>query len=105
MRLWHLTLLPLLVALAYVNVRDQRITDPLWAAVAIAGFVLYGAIAWWLWSRAVPRWAGSKVAKVLARKVGVGDRTIAAAAYLVVMAALFLLATWIYVYLEVNLKR
>ena len=43
-RVWHLSLLVLFVAIAIVNIQDQRIRDPRLVALASAGFVAYGLI-------------------------------------------------------------
>lgn len=104
LRLWHLTLLPVLVAFAYVNLRDQRVEGPLLVGLAIAGFVAYGAIAWALWSRGVPRLERSPILQRLAPRLGLGAGTCATVAYLAVMGALFLAASIVYVVLEIQIK-
>ncbi len=86
-RVWHLALLVLLVAIAIRNIQDQGRTEPTLIGLAIAGFLLYGYIRW-LGSRFLQRFAGrfGKLALLIA--------------YLVGMAAFFLVATWIYLAAE-----
>src|SRR4051812_1381896 len=49
LRVWHLWLLSLFVAVAIVNIQDQRRSEPALIALATAGFVLYGLIGWAGW--------------------------------------------------------
>jgi hypothetical protein len=104
LRIWHLTLLPVLVGLAYVNILDQSIEDPLLMGLAIAGFVGYGAIAWWLWSRGVPRLERAHGTERVARWLNLGASTVSLVANLAVMGAMILLASVAYVSLELQLK-
>jgi hypothetical protein len=39
----------LFVAIAIVNIQDQRVHDPILVGVAIAGFALYALIGWGAW--------------------------------------------------------
>ena len=81
LRVWHLALLVLFVAIAIVNIQDQRRGEPVLIALASGGFVLYGLLGWLGWRlgrRFEPRLA----------------------LYLVAMAALFLTATVAYLLLE-----
>jgi hypothetical protein len=86
-RVWHLWLLALFVAVALVNIRDQRRHEPALIALAAGGFVLYGLIGWGAWClarRLRPR-LGTAAALVL---------------HLIAMAALFLVATIVYLVIE-----
>src|SRR5262245_59867857 len=86
-RVWHLALLVLYVALAIVNIQDQRRAEPALIALAAAGFVAYGLLGWLGWRSA---------RRHLAR-LGPAPRL---ALYLVAMAGLFLVATVVYLGLE-----
>jgi hypothetical protein len=86
-RVWHLALLVLYVAIAIVNIQDQRRTAPPLIALASAGFVLYGLLGWLGW-RAARHHLG-----------GLGELG-RLAAYLSAMAGLFLLATVVYLAAE-----
>ena len=86
-RVWHLWLLALFVAIAIVNIRDQRRCEPALIALAAAGFAFYGLIAWGAWHLA-RRW-----------RPQLGG-TAVLAAYLVAMSFLFLAATIAYLLLE-----
>jgi predicted lysophospholipase L1 biosynthesis ABC-type transport system permease subunit len=52
LQIWHVFVLTALVAIAVVNIQDQRRTEPTLIAVAIAGFVLYTLIGWGTWNLA-----------------------------------------------------
>jgi hypothetical protein len=86
-RVWHLGLLSLFVAIAIVNIQDQRQADPTLIALAAVGFALYGLIGWAAWC--LMRRLRSRLGKfpVLAL-------------YLLAMAGLFLAATIIYLLIE-----
>lgn len=87
-RIWHLSLLVLLVAVAIADIQDQRIHEPVLVALAVGGFVLYGVIGWLGW------W-------VARRRLGprLGTAWLFAL-YATAMAALFLVATVIYLVIE-----
>jgi hypothetical protein len=86
-RIWHLWLLALFVAMAIVNIRDQRRSEAALVGLAAGGFVLYGLLAWGAWC----------IARRLRARLG----TIPVLAlYLVAMAGLFLVATVVYLLLE-----
>ncbi|MFO0958610.1 MAG: hypothetical protein U0800_14470 [Isosphaeraceae bacterium] len=105
LRIWHLTLLPLLVAFAWANIQDQRIRDPRMMALAIAGFLLYGAIAWWFWNR-IAAWAErSAEASRLADRVHLRVPVLALLTYLLLMAAFFVAASVLYVAIDAAWKR
>jgi hypothetical protein len=87
LRVWHLSLLVLYVAVAIVQLQDQRTTEPGLIALASAGFVAYGVLGW----------AGWRVSSLARDRFG---RLPALVAYLVAMAVLFLIATIIYVAVE-----
>ena len=89
LRVWHLSLLVLFVAVAVVNVQDQRIREPALIALAAAGFFAYGllGVAGWRLARRFEARLGPLAAVVL---------------YLAAMAALFLAASIAYVAIEYN---
>jgi hypothetical protein len=87
LRVWHLWLLALFVAVAIVNIQDQRRSEPALIALATAGFVLYGLIGW----------AGWRLARGLERRLG---PVALLAAYLTAMAGIFMVATVAYLALE-----
>ncbi len=86
-RVWHLTLLVGYVAVAIVNVQDQRCREPKLVALASAGLAAYGLIACLAWA----------VARRFERRLGPMPLL---ALYLTGMAALFLAATVVYVVIE-----
>jgi hypothetical protein len=87
-RIWHLLLLVLFVAIAIADIQDQRVHEPLLIALAAGGFLLYGLIAWFGWWIARRR-LGSRLGPVWLFAI-----------YAVAMAALFLVATVIYLVIE-----
>ena len=88
LRVWHLALLVLFVAVAIANIQDQRPPTPGLVALAASGFVLYGLLGWvgWRFARRFEARIGSTPLLVL---------------YLAAMAMLFLVATLVYVAVEV----
>ena len=86
-RVWHLWLLALFVAIAIVNIQDQRRSEPALIALASAGFVLYGLLGGGAWC----------VARRLRPRLGTVP---VLALYLVAMAGLFLISTVVYLLLE-----
>ena len=87
LRVWHLSLLVVFVAVAIRNIQDQRRGEPALIALAVFGFVLYGVIGWLGWRYSL-RFAG---------RIGPTPRLIL---YLVGMGGLFLLATVVYLLAE-----
>ncbi len=87
LRIWHLALLVLFVAIAIRNIQDQRRTEPALIGLAIAGFLLYGVLGWLGWG-------------FLQRFAGRFGTLALLIAYLVGMAALFLVATEVYLAAE-----
>lgn len=87
LRVWHLALLVLFVAIAIKNIQDQRRSEPLLIALAGSGFVLYGALGWLGW----------RVSERVAGVLGPRRRLIL---YLIGMAGLFLLAPVLYLVAE-----
>jgi len=83
LRIWHLALLVLFVAIAIADIQDQRIREPVLIALAAGGLVLYGLIGWIGW------WA---VRRFEARLGPILLFTL----YSVAMGVLFLVATVIY---------
>jgi hypothetical protein len=83
LRVWHLGLLVLFVAIAIVNIQDQRLEDPKLIALAAAGFVLYWILGWlgWRFARRFEARLGALPVLIL---------------YLTAMAALFLIASGIF---------
>ena len=86
-RIWHLALLVLFVAIAVADIQDQRMHEPALIALAAGGFLLYGLIGWagWWTSRRFTARLGPLLVFLL---------------YAVAMAALFLVATVIYLIIE-----
>lgn len=87
-RIWHLSLLVLFVAIAIVQIQEQRVHEPVLTALAAGGFVLYGLIGWLGWW-AARRWFGARL----------GPSWLFAI-YAFAMGALFLVATAIYLVIE-----
>lgn len=90
-QIWHLSLLVAFVAVAIANLQDQRTTEPVLIAIAIAGFVAYAGLAilgWKLARRSAPR-LGSLLALLV---------------YLFTMTALFIVASGIYVTIDYQYK-
>jgi hypothetical protein len=87
LRVWHLSLLVLYAAIAIADIQHQHLAEPALAALAASGFAGYALLAWLGW-RAACRFAA---------RIGLLPVTIL---YLVAMAALFLLATIIYLAIE-----
>ena len=88
LRVWHLALLVLFVAIAIANIQDQRPPTPGLVALAVSGFVLYGFLGW----------AGWRLAHRFEDRLG---QTLLLVLYLAAMAMLFLVATLAYVAVEV----
>src|SRR3954453_10513048 len=82
-RIWHLSLLVFYVAIALVNIRDQRMSEPPLIALASAGLAVYGMLAWlgWLLAHRFEDRLGRMPLLIL---------------YLIGMAGLFLFATFLY---------
>jgi hypothetical protein len=87
LRIWHLALLVLFAAIAIADIQDQRTHEPALIALAAGGFLLYGLIGWvgWWSSRRFVARLGPLLLFLL---------------YAVAMAALFLMATAIYLVIE-----
>jgi hypothetical protein len=83
LRIWHLAVLIVFVAVAIVDIQDQRIREPALIALAAGGLVLYGLIGWigWCAVRRFESRLGMPLLFVL---------------YSIAMGLLFLLATVIY---------
>ena len=87
LRIWHLALLVLFVAIAIVNIQDQRASEPALIALAAGGFVLYGLLGW----------VGWRIARRYEARLGL---TVLVILYLTAMAGLFLMATIAYLVIE-----
>src|SRR4051812_31394461 len=87
-RIWHLALLVLFVAIAIADIQDHRVREPALIAMAAGGFVLYAIIGWIGWWAARRRFE-ARLGPVLLFVL-----------YAIAMAALFLLATVIYLVIE-----
>ena len=87
-RIWHLSLLVLFVAIAIVQIQDQRMHEHFLIALAAGGFVLYGLIGWLGWWTARRR-LESRLGPIWLFAI-----------YAIAMAALFLIATAIYLVIE-----
>jgi membrane protein YdbS with pleckstrin-like domain len=84
LRVWHLALLVLFVAIAIADIQDQRIHEPALIALAAGGLMLYGLIGWIGWWAARRR-LESRLGPLLLFLL-----------YAIAMGALFLVATVIY---------
>ena len=87
-RIWHLSLLVLFVAIAIVQIQDQRVHEPFLISLAAGGFLLYAMIGWLGWWVARRRF-GSRLRPMWLFLI-----------YAVAMGALFLVATVIYLVVE-----
>ena len=87
MKVWHLALLVLVVALAIVDIQDHARSDPLLVALAAAGYAGYFMIVWlsWLYVR--------RFEVVLGLPILLGI-------FMTATATLFLMATIIYIVIE-----
>jgi hypothetical protein len=86
-RVWHLALLVLFVAIAIVNIQDQRRHEPFLIGLAAFGFVGYGVL-WWLAWRVARRFE-ARIGPVLTLSV-----------YFAAIGALFVVATVVYLVAE-----
>lgn len=104
-RVWHLTLAPLLVAIAAANLRDQRIQDPALLALAVGGFALYFGLGWIIW-RLLERLPGhSATVHRCAERLGLTLPTLLLVIYLTLMGALFLGSSVVYLLIEAHWPR
>jgi hypothetical protein len=87
LRIWHLALLVLFVAIAIADIQDQRMHEPALIALAAGGFLLYGLMGW----------AGWWISLRFAARLG---PMLLFIFYAVSMAGLFLVATAIYLVIE-----
>jgi hypothetical protein len=87
LRVWHLWLLSLFVAVAIVEIRNERRGEPTLIALASAGYALYGLLGWIGW----------RLARRLEDRLG---RVGLLAVYLTGMAALYMVAVVVYLALE-----
>jgi hypothetical protein len=87
-RIWHFSVLVLFVAIAIVQIQDQRVHEPSLIALAAGGFLLYGLIGWLGW-RAARRRLESRLGPIWLFAI-----------YAIAMAAFFLVATAIYLVIE-----
>jgi hypothetical protein len=86
-RIWHLALLVLYVAIAIVDIQDHRRSEPVLIGLAAAGYAGYGLLCWIVW-HSVQRFEG---------RLG---RLLLFAVFASVMAAVFLGAVVAYLSLE-----
>lgn len=98
-------LLPMLVGFAWVNIQDQRIRDPRMMALAIVGFLAYGAIAWWLWNRMAHGLGRSPIARALADRLRIRPSLLTILLYLASMGILFVIAGLVYVTIDTAWRR
>jgi|SRR6516165_10000200 hypothetical protein len=87
LRIWHLALLVLYVAVAIADIKDQRRSEPALIGLAAGGFAVYAIVGWLGW-HALRR---------LEQRLG---PLLVAIIYMVAMACLFLAATVVYLALE-----
>jgi hypothetical protein len=87
LRVWHLALLVLFVAIAIADIQDHHREERTLIGLAAVGYGLYGLIGWLAW-RLVQRFE-SRIGK-----------TRLLILYMIAMAAFFLLATVIYLIIE-----
>ncbi len=92
LKVWQLAALPVFVAVVILNIQDQRLTDPKLIALAVAGFVLYGVLGWIGW-------------RLIRPFEGRFGRLAVLAAYFSAMAALFLVATGVFLSIELAYFR
>lgn len=86
-RVWHLALLVLFVAVAIVNIQDQRVREPALIALACIGFIGYGLLGRLIW----------RLSRRFEPRLGPSARLVL---YLAAMTLLFLVATVVYVTIE-----
>jgi hypothetical protein len=87
LRVWHLALLVVYVAIATVDIRDHTRREPFLATFAAAGFAVYALIGWLGWCRF----------RRLEARLGPATTLVL---FMVAMAAFFLAATVLYLVLE-----
>jgi hypothetical protein len=87
-RIWHFSLLVLFVAIAIVQIQEQRVHEPTLIGLAAGGFVVYGLIGWVGWWAARRRY-GSRVRPAWLFTI-----------YAIAMGGLFLAATAVYLVIE-----
>jgi len=87
LRIWHLALLVLYVAIAIVDIQAQHLAESVLIALASAGFAGYGFLVWLSW-RMIRRFEA---------RVGMMRLVIV---YLIAMTALFLFANVVYLVIE-----
>jgi hypothetical protein len=88
LRIWHLALLVLFVAVAIADLQAQRISEPILIALAAGGFLAYGLIGWVGWWYARRRFEARLGPMLLFLLCSTA------------MASLFLVATVIYLVIE-----
>jgi hypothetical protein len=86
-RIWHLALLVVYVAIAIVDIQDQRRHEPALIALAAAGFAVYGLIVWLGWHY-IRRWKARR------------GWMLAVIVYAVTMGTIYLVATILYLMAE-----
>ena len=86
-KVWQLAFLVLFVAVAIVNIQDQRAGEPALIALASAGFVAYGLLGWLGW----------RFARRFEARLG---RTPLLVVYLIATSVLFMVATLVYLVIE-----
>lgn len=87
-RVWHMSMLVMFVAIAIMEIKDQGVREPLLVWLAAAGFALYGLIGWIGWHYATR----------LEKRLGVLPLRLL---FMSLMAALFLVATLIYTAVQI----
>jgi len=87
LRIWNLALFVVFVAIAIVDIQDQRRDEPVLIALASAGYAAYGLIVWlgWQCKGRLEARLGSMLAVIV---------------YVVSMGALYLAATILYLIAE-----
>jgi hypothetical protein len=87
LRIWNLAVLVVFVAIAIVDIQDQRPAEPALFALALAGYAALGLILWTGWHliHRLEARLGSMVAVLV---------------YLVAMGSIYLIATVIYLMAE-----
>ena len=86
-RIWHLALLVVYVAVAIVDIQDNRRNEPALIALAAGGFAAYALVGWLSWH----------CMRRLEHRLGL---LAVAIIYMVAMATLFLTATVVYLLME-----
>jgi hypothetical protein len=86
-KVWHLAVIPVIMALAIRDIQDHARSEPVLLTLAAAGYMVYFLFVWlvWLYVRRFEAWLGLPILL---------------AVFMTAMAAFFLIATVIYLVIE-----